>query len=162
MALSDTPSSYQVNKSGNARNQLSASTVEMAIDEVNGRRVRLMERLAEVILDPTEEDKQKRSTRCEAKYSDHIIIQALMMTAKHCRDLPAGDVTKTAALQALCKVTLEAVKEGNSASTELQRIREHNDKMQLELKKMEQKGNKAIPTLQDAIDRLNKKDVVDE
>lgn len=153
-------SPYQTNVAGTPRKSLEPEKVAYAIDEVNARRVRLMQRLSEVILEPTAEDEEKRSKRCEAQYSDHIIVQALMMTAKHCRDLDGETepAAKTAALQALCKVTLEAVKEGNAASQELQRIKEHNDRMRMEMLKMESKGKSAIPTLQETIARLNGKE----
>lgn len=151
-------SPYQTNLAGNARKSLRPEVVEYAIDEVNSRRVRLLERLAEIILNPTSEDLQKRSTRCVATHSDHLLIQVLMMQASHCRELSSDEAAaKTAALQALGKTAIEAVKEANSASTELQRIKEHADKMRMEQAKLDQKDARKVPTLQDALAKLAKK-----
>lgn len=159
MAKEVATSPYQVNLAGNARKHLDANYVADVIDDTNAKRVSLMERLAEVILDPTPELEAKYPERCTTRRGDHIIVQALIMTARHCRELSSDEASaKTAALQALCKVTIEAVKEANSASTELQRIKEHADKMRLEDRKLESKGSAKVPTLQDAIARLKKPD----
>ncbi len=156
MSVAEPPSIYQ-HSTDKRRKRLDEDFVEDTIDKVNGQRVTLMSGLVDEILDPTPEEELRQENR-KTKQPDHIILQALRMVAKHVRTIPNEEVAaKTGALQALCKLTIEAVKEANSASTELQRIKEHADKMRMEQAKLDQKSNTKVPTLQDVMARVTRK-----
>jgi hypothetical protein len=161
LPLPDAPSVYQCS-TDKRRKRLDEDYVEDAIDKVNGQRVTLLKDLVDEILDPTPEEELAQLNR-KTKQPDHIILQALRMVAKHVRTIPNEEVAaKTGALQALCKLTIEAVKEANSASTELQRIKEHADKMRMEQAKLDQKTKSKVPTLQDVMAKVAKKQTQEE
>lgn len=140
------------------RGNLTEEKVAFVLDETQSRRVRLMERLADVILDPTPEEQGRKDERCIAKQSDHVLIQVMMMMAQHVRDIPAEDTAnRTAALTQLAKIAMESTKEANAASGDFMRIKEHADKMALEQKKLAERGGGKVPTMKEVMDRLAKK-----
>ena len=144
------------------RGNLTEEKVNYALDETQARRVRLMERLADVILDPSADEESRKDERCVAKQSDHVLIQVMMMMARHVREIPGDDVpNRTAALTQLAKIAIESTKEANSASADFLRIKEHADNMALEQKKLDERGGNKVPTLKEVMDRVAKKESVE-